>query len=176
MEQEPLIIYDKNTIEFVTVAIQYCKFIENAKYTESQVFVDKTCKLIPLLYLKASMLPEGEFINEELPEIFVTEYDYEYIRMNLAEVIGADDDYLDVFSSEMSYSDMPLNMTISEDLADIYQDVKNFISVYEIGLHETMHDALLICKDSFETFWGQKAVNVMRPLHAVRYREKNEEE
>ena len=176
MENESSIIYDKNTIEFVTVAVQFCDFLENAATSENQKeLIDKLTKIIPLLYLKASMLPAGDFLSDEEPETFVSEYDYEYIRMHLSGLFGANDDYLDVFSPDMPYSDTPVAASISEDLADIYQDIKNFISVYEIGLDETMHSAILICKENFETFWGQKTVNVLRPLHAIKY-DKNQED
>ena len=175
MKNESSIIYDKNTVEFVTVAVQFCDFLENAADETQEELIDKLAKIIPLLYLKASMLPTEELISDEDPETFVSEYDYEYIRMRLSELLGAKDDYLEVFSPDMPYSDTPVTANISEDLADMYQDIKNFISVYEIGFDETMHSAILICKENFETFWGQKAVNVLRPLHAIKY-DKNQEE
>ena len=36
--------------------------------------------------------------------------------------MGDKDDYLDVFVQDMVYSDQPIKKSISEDLADIYQD------------------------------------------------------
>ena len=36
------------------------------------------------------------------------------------------DDYLDVFIQDMVYSDQPITRNISEDLADIYQAIKDF--------------------------------------------------
>ena len=41
--------------------------------------------------------------------------------------MGDKDDYLDVFVQDMVYSDQPIKKSISEDLADIYQDLKDFI-------------------------------------------------
>ena len=32
-----------------------------------------------------------------------------------------------------------------------------------------MNDALVICREHFAEFWGQRLVNVMRALHEVRY-------
>jgi uncharacterized protein (DUF2461 family) len=34
-----------------------------------------------------------------------------------------------------------------------------------------MNDALYVCKVHFFTYWGQKLVNVLRPLHALKSRE-----
>ena len=70
------------------------------------------------------MLPECETIGDEAPETFVTEETYEVLRMNLANILAEKDDYLDVFVSDMKYSDQPITRNISEDLADIYQDIK----------------------------------------------------
>ncbi|MDR2474640.1 MAG: DUF5063 domain-containing protein [Bacteroidales bacterium] len=176
MPDKPLAIYDKNTVEFVTVAFQFCNFIETAGEMTKEALIDKFIKIIPLLYLKATLLPQEENLYDEETETFVTEYGYESVRTNLLEKIGADDDYLEVFSPDIFFSDTPVTASISENLADIYQDVKNFVSVYALGFEETMHSALLVCRENFETFWGQKAVNVLRPLHAVKYGKDTDDE
>jgi hypothetical protein len=54
--------------------------------------------------------------------------------------------------------------------------VRNFVSVYQYGLTEQMNDTLYRCSMNFRTYWGQKLVNVMRPLHELYYREEDEED
>lgn len=169
MKQESQVIFDRNVVEFVTVAAEFCKFLEQAENNKRKSFVDTSLKLLPLLYLKASMLPHCDMMGDEAPENYVTEETYEVLRMNLAGVMGDKDDYLDVFVSDMKYSDQPITRYISEDLADIYQDIKDFIFVFKLGLNETMHDALAICEENFALYWGQKLVNTLRALHEVRY-------
>ena len=56
-------------------------------------------------------------------------------------------------------------------LADIYQPIKDFICVFQLGLEHTMNDSLAICRELFAEFWGQRLVNVMRALHDVKYRQ-----
>ena len=85
-------IFDRNVIEFVTVAAEFCKFVEQAEGSQRKAFVDTTLKLLPLLYLKASMLPPCETIGDEAPETFVTEETYEIVRMNLADILADRDD------------------------------------------------------------------------------------
>ena len=169
MEKYSQVIFDKNTVEFVTVAAEYCGFLERARDMRHHIFVDTALKILPLLYLKASLLPPCEPIGVDEPETFVTEEDYERMRMAVASVLGAQDDYLEVFLPDMAYSDTPIKKCISEDLADIYQDLKDFISVFQLGLNETMNDSLVICKEHFEEYWGQRLVNTMRALHDVKY-------
>ena len=176
MEKESQTIFDKNVIEFVTVAAEFCAFLERAESMKCSTFVDTSLKILPLLYLKASMLPKCETIGEEVLETYVTEEIYEILRINLAELMGDKDDYLDVFVQDMVYSDQPIKKSISEDLADIYQDIKDFIFVFQLGLNETMNDSLAICQENFGMLWGQKLVNTLRALHDVKYSQQDEED
>ena len=135
MKKESLVIFDKNVIEFVTVAAEFCAFLERSENMKRKTFVDTTLKILPLLYLKASMLPKCEVIGDEAPETYVTEEMYEVLRINLADIMAEKDDYLEVFLPDMAYSDQPIKKNISEDLADIYQDIRDFIFVFQLGLN-----------------------------------------
>ena len=75
----------------------------------------------------------------------------------------------------MKYSDQPITKNISEDLADIYQDIRDFIFVFQLGLNETMNDSLAACQEHFALYWGQKLVNTLRALHDVKYIQPDEE-
>ena len=175
MKKESQTIFDKNVVEFVTVAAEFCAFLERAEQMDRGKFVDTVLKILPLLYLKASLLPPCETMGEAAPETYVTEDTYEVLRMNLAGLLGEKDDYLEVFLPDMAYSDQPIRKNISEDLADIYQDIKDFIFVFQLGLNETMNDALAICQENFKLYWGQKLVNTMRALHDVKYNQADDE-
>lgn len=162
-------VYSKNVVEFVTVANQFCLFLEQAPSFSAADFVDKGVKILPLLYLKATMLPKVNREFEDPLEKMVTEEDYLAIREFLEQLLGKSDDYLEVFHPEIKYSDSPIRVKISEDIADIYQDIKDFISVYQIGSNEIMNDALAEVVDSFSEYWGQKLVNVLRALHNLNF-------
>ena len=172
MKKESQVIFDRNVVEFVTVAAEFCKFLEQAETMKR----DTSLKILPLLYLKAAMLPETEIIGDDAPESYVTEETYEVLRINLAGILAEKDDYLDVFIQDMVYSDQPIKKNISEDLADIYQAIKDFIFVFQLGLNETMNDSLAICQEQFKEYWGQTLVNTLRALHDVKYRQSEEDE
>lgn len=164
------IVYSRDTIEFVTVAVQYCGYFESFEDVSEAELIDKLTKLLPLLYLKAALVPETDIINEEEePEITVTEGDYSYISSKLYDVFQNNDAYLEVFLQDMKYSDTPITASISEDLSDIYQDLKNFITIFERGVTDNMNDALYFCIENFKSYWGQKLVNVLRALHSLKY-------
>ena len=92
MKKESQVKFDKNVIEFVTVAAEFCAFLERAESMKRSTFVDTTLKILPLLYLKASMHPKCEMIGDESPETYVTEEIYEVLRINLASILAEKDD------------------------------------------------------------------------------------
>ena len=52
--------YSKEVIEFVTVAKEFCGYLESAQEEERNDFLSKVQKFIPLIYLKGSLLPNCE--------------------------------------------------------------------------------------------------------------------
>ncbi len=163
-------IYSKNTIEFVTVSVEYCSFIERANQQTYPEFVETSLKLLPLLYLKAVLLPSSDSMEyNDRTEEFVSEEIYEYTRQNIERVLGEHDSYLEVFHEDIQYSETPIASNISENLTDIYQDLKNFTSVYSFGNETAMNDALILCNENFASYWGQRLTNALQALHAVRH-------
>ena len=113
MNSKEDIVFSRNTVEFVTVAAEYCAYIEKANEHSRKEFIDTLLKLLPLLYLKAQMLPEDERLSDEDLEDFVTEDSYEVIRMTIFDLLAEKDSYLDVFVADMKYSDTPITKNIS---------------------------------------------------------------
>ena len=161
--------YSKPAIEFVAVATESAAFFENAKSFAKQDFLERTAKLFALIYLKASMLPAIEPVLDEEPEQFVTEPEYELVRRNIETLLGDSDAYLDVFHPDIQLSETPIAMNISEDIADIYQCLKDFSLRYHTGNNDVMNDALAYGVISFREYWGQKLVNCLRAVHSVLY-------
>lgn len=163
------IVYSSTVIDFVTVAVEFCAFLEKEEIVSREKWIDKMLKLLPLMYIKASLLPQTVEINDESPGTFVKEEDYTRVSTTVSSVMGEEDVYLDVFVEDMKYSERPVSAFVSENIADIYQDVRNFVSIYQYGLTDQMNDALFVCKQNFQGYWGQKLINVLRPLHSVLY-------
>jgi hypothetical protein len=171
------LVYSKNVIEFVTVANEYCSFIEKADQFPRKGFLTRIQKIFPLLYLKASLLPSPDMeTSEEEPEKYVTEEDYNYIHDKLIAKLGDADAYQEIYDSSLQYSYIPVEGSISENIADIYQDLKDFILSYRIGTVEVMNDAFIECRNNFEQYWGQKLVNALRAVHYLLYSNTNLEE
>jgi hypothetical protein len=166
--------YNKSVIDFITVAVEFCAFLEKEEVQSRSEWIDSMLKILPLMYLKASLLPETSAINDEDPPTFVKENDYLRVANRVSEIMSDEDTYLDVFVEDMKYSDTPVSAFVSENVADIYQDVRNLVSIYQYELTEQMNDALHACITNFREYWGQKLVNSLRPLHAMKYSESDE--
>ncbi|MDD4754936.1 MAG: DUF5063 domain-containing protein [Prolixibacteraceae bacterium] len=161
------LVYSKNTVEFVTVASEFCSLMENVRNFEFKENMHKMQRMLPLLYLKASMLPKTEKILENELEKYISEMDYNVVQQRWLDLLGENDSYYEVFDPDLQFSGEPVTASISESLTDIYQDLKDFIIAYSIGNEEIMNDALYDCEYHFEDFWGQRLVNVLRAVHMI---------
>ncbi|TDN99875.1 DUF5063 domain-containing protein [Sunxiuqinia elliptica] len=171
MTEESLnpIVYSKNVIEFVTVANEFCNLVEHVGQETTRSFLNKTQKILPLLYLKVSVLEDVNSYEELGLEKFVSEVDYNYLQQKMMNLLGEFDDFQEVFDPGMQFSDEPLSASISECLADIYQDLKDFLMTFRTGDELVMQEALWVCQDNFKNYWGQRLVNSLRAVHNLMY-------
>jgi len=178
MKEEGLnsLVYSKNVIELITVANEFCSFLERSDEMDSTDFLSRLQKMLPLLYLKASLLPDFENDADEELEKYVTEVDYNLIQQKVLRHTGAGDDYQEVFLSGMQFSETALTESIAENVADIYQDMKDLILSFRTLNEEVMELALSESKTNFTQFWGQKLVNCLRAVHNLIYAERNADE
>jgi len=168
MEDANQAIISQNVIEFVTIANEYCNLVEQIFNTEKKDFIERAIKILPLLYVKGMFLPELELISEDLVEKFVTEEEWQTINNDVANILENDNMYIEVFDP-LEESEEAKEVYLSENLADIYQDIKDFISLYHQGTLESMNDAIVECKNYFKQYWGQRAANAIRVLHHLNY-------
>lgn len=173
---ENKLIYSKKSIEFATVVAETCLFLERVTEFTKSDFISKATKLLPLLYLKTSVLDNLDEESNGFLERFVTEADYNYVKNQVADILGPNDSFLEVFHPDMPYSDTPIAALVSENLADIYQELKDFAANFQIGEEEIMTSALILCVETFAEHWGQKLLNALRALHSLHYNDKSDED
>ncbi len=161
------VVYSKNVVEFVTVANEFCGLIEKVNRMPVDLNMRNLQKVMPLLYLKAALLPKTEKRLEEQLEKYVSELDYNVLQQRWLEALGEYDSYYEVFDPDIQFGEEMVTASISESLLDIYQDLKDFLTAYSLGDEEIMNDALYDSVYHFEDFWGQRLVNVLRPVHKL---------
>jgi len=164
-------VYAPAVVDFVTVVAEMCLSLEEAAQYSRVDFTNKMLKMLPMLYLKATMITPPEPVFDDSPEQFVTENEYLYVKEQIEQLLGEDDSYLEVFHPDMPMSDTPVAAFISEDIADIYQEIKDFAMNYQTLNTDVMNDALAECINAFGSHWGQKTLNALRALHNCRYKD-----
>ena len=162
-------VYSRTVIEFVAAANEFCKYSEHAAEIKGGELLRILQRLLPFLYLKASLLPALEPVFEDGNEKFVTEADWEIVFESFRKQFGTADGYLDLTEEKFSDAENVVPASIAENMADIYQDLKDFLLLYQTGTSEVMNDAIWECRMNFENLWGQKLVNSMRAIHRFIY-------
>ncbi len=152
-------VYAKNVVEFVTVGVEYCAFLERAEEKNYSTFVPVLQKLLPFLYLKAAMVNKPLSVCDGQLEVFVNEVEYEKIRSGAAGILRQ---YDEEFTGEEVVS-------VSECLADVYQDMKDFLMNYKSGNEEVMNDAVFTVVENFELYWGKRLLQALAIVHKLTY-------
>ena len=166
MQPEENFLYSPAVLDFVRVSTEYCRCLEQCGDMDRTTFCRTMRALLPMVYLKATMMPdvpEAEGWNE--PQL--TEEDYDFVRHAVARVMADQDDFLDVFVEDFKYSEQPLLCTISENLADVYQMLRELAATFQEEHPEAMTVALYDTMEEFRLQWGQKLLGALRALHEL---------
>ena len=153
------------TKEFIRLCRRYFEYIEKLPDKKISDFWLVMLRMLPEIYSGVSHLPQIEARYSSDVEKFVTEREYNRIFVNVVAFIGALDRFSDF--SDMSHpgSVKVVNASLSEMLTDIYQELKDFVLLYETGTIENMNDAIADCFDTFGQYWGVKLLTATRIIH-----------
>jgi len=165
----------KNALEMVLVANEYCVFMESIDKKNKMSIFDFVHRVVPLMYTKGSLLPD---VTVEYPEAnmrFVTEEQWERLFTLLREKFGEDDEYWIIDPQYINETE-PLKASLSENLSDIYQDMKDFVLLYQKNTIAARQNAVAGCKQLFAEHWGYKTGKIMARLHHLIYSGTDEEE
>ena len=124
-------------------------------------------QILPSIYARVVNMKETEPELEGGGEKFVSEQDWSDIYQKVLHLLGPHNSYLRLAGDqEFDRSDL-VTHTISEDMADIYQDLKDFTSQYRQGVEEIMNDAIWEVMSNFDQYWGVKLLNALGALHQL---------
>ncbi len=160
-------VYGEEVLALVRAANRYCELMEQLEDTGVKELANRLMLLLPSIYKGSIDLPDAEESADENIERFVTEEDWENIHQTLMAKLGQADPYLDTFDPRMMESREAVVSSIAENLADIYQDLKDFLELYATGVEELMASALWELRYTFTNYWGQKLLGSLRALHAI---------
>jgi hypothetical protein len=167
-------IYSKSVLEMFTVANEYSIFIEQAaKYDVADVY-NYLIKVLPLMYLKGAMLPEVIVEYPEANERFVTGEQWQDIFNDLRNKFGSDDTYL--YCEPEGSTDKLHASSLAENIADIYQDMKDFTLLYSKESQAARENAVAEITRLFKIHWGSRAATSLRHIHFLLFGDDLDEE
>ncbi|HTX89542.1 MAG TPA: DUF5063 domain-containing protein [Bacteroidales bacterium] len=163
-------VESRKVLEMVTVSNDFCLFLEKADDYSKQQILEYLQKVLPLIYLKASLLPVIRVEDEDATEHFVTEEQWEDLFNLLRGKLGEEDVYYFIDHHERSSTDA-VKASLAENITDIYQDLKDFILLYQKPLRTFRENAVRDCRELFETRFGFRIVNSHAAIHYLLNRE-----
>lgn len=159
-------------INLTALCAEYCSTLENSASMEKDEMVDALLGYLPKIFYEFHDIDAGESASLEEwgagLSNHLEEEQYESIRMQLAVLFGEDDTYLETFVKDMKYSDTPIATTISENLADIYQPLYDFVVEVRESEGDNLEEAYRVCREDFKDYWSQTLCNVLRALNALK--------
>ncbi|MCD6367237.1 MAG: DUF5063 domain-containing protein [Bacteroidales bacterium] len=160
------IVYHKDIIEFITVAKEYIALLDFPEETNKRTVIFNAHKILPLLYLKASLLPDIPETFNEGNERFCSEELYDTVQ-NKIHLLLKSNDYDVLINYDSQNLDEQEWIKLSEIFADIFQSLYDFLNLYRIGNEEMMSDALYECQNDFKMLWGKKSLQLIESLHRM---------
>ncbi len=159
-------VFNKSVLEVLTISNELCLLIDNSdKYEKSEV-LNILHRLLPLLYLKASLLKTVPASNPDAVERFVTEEQYELVYQSLKKLLSTDDLFYVIQKKEIA-----VKASLAEYLTDVYQDMKDFLMLYQKPSISAKENAINECVSLFEKNWGLKLLTVLQAMHILVYPE-----
>ncbi len=159
-------VYSRKVLEMLTVANEYCLFLEKAEAYSAEELLNFLQKISPLIYLKGSLLPETGVEDEDATEHYVSEEQWEHLFNLLHNKFGDRDLFFFVDRQEKSHND-PVKGSLAECFTDIYQDLKDFLLLYQNPLKSFKANAVRDCKRLFESRFGYKLTVVQPVIHCL---------
>jgi len=150
---------------FVTQARAFCLLVESEKIENSWVFAHTCLSQLLRLYDAALYLPEVE-ASVSATFARVDNGATEQLRKQLGQRL-ARDYYWEVFEPLEMDKPEALVGSLSDDLADIWGELKSGLAAADGTDPSSLNDAVWCWRFSFETHWGHHAAGAINALHAL---------
>ncbi|MCK5856527.1 MAG: DUF5063 domain-containing protein [Bacteroidales bacterium] len=158
-------------LEMIRIAHEFNVFSEDIAKKETKDIISFYQKVLPLMYIKASLLPDIEVSDESANERYVAEEHWEKIYMHLKEKFAKADEYW-----ELDENNDSIKVSLSEKLADVYQDTKDFVVLFQKNQMAAKENAVFEMKRLFKVHWGPRSISALNHLHIVSYQNEIEKE
>ena len=148
--------------EFVETAGHYCSLIEGHRQYPVREFLKRVRKLLPVLYSQALRLPDVESTHDKNYRD-ITHEQWREMFDRLREFLGPLDQYWVIFDPIMKDVEDPVVSSLSDDLADIWRDLRNGLMHWDSVAGSP--DIVWEWHFSFHGHWSDHAVDALRSIN-----------
>jgi hypothetical protein len=160
-------VYSEELLALVRAANEAATFLESFPGDAGRTFITGAVRSLSTVYSAMLRVGDTEPVFESAGEPTVTEQDWSGIYQRVARVLGPYNEFLrPAEEGEFDRSEL-VTHTVSEDLADVYQEIRDFIAIYSRGMEEEMNDAAWELKSRFTEHWGKKLLRSLARLHEL---------
>ena len=140
---------------FAEIVRRYCAWAESAS-ADAHTEMQTAQKLLAELHFFVLALPDNEFGDDVELEDVTTEQ-WKAVRDKFANLPV--DGYWTVFDPSQVEENETVFALLSDDLADIYRDIKYGLVLFDAG---HISEASWECKFNFNTHWGRHLLNAQK--------------
>lgn len=159
------IIKSKEFNDFYKIALDFCAFIENRQPGTKVDFMQGTRHHLLKLYSTALQLQwVGLQSNTEFDER-LQDADIKPLRDSISQRLEGSQFYWHVFDPTDEENRTPVCGDLVDDLGDIYKDLKNAITLFNLGKSGCKENALWNFKFLFEKHWDDHCINALSAIH-----------
>ncbi len=161
-------ITDRESVgEFRRVASEYCALIERRNKTDAVSLLQEAYLLLPELTLTAAKLP-----TIDRCDVFKNDAHEKYWKKtseSLRKKLGKHDAYWIVFDPQHPEEDEPIYVSLADDLADIYYELKGGLGTWSKADASTRRDIVFSWRLMYEIHWGMHLARAFRAIHSLLY-------
>jgi uncharacterized protein DUF5063 len=155
--------HDDAVQRFAAAAERYCDLIESDWRPRRETLFTELAGALADLYIAALALPDAVNDSDDLPDDRLTHEAWRTAFFPFAEALSANDFYYTVSPfKESRRKPKALGGSLSDDLGDIYRDVKEGLLLRDDGFSA---DAVWHWRFNFWSHWGAHAVDALRIIH-----------
>ena len=148
---------------FVELVRKYLALIDGLPGLTAHQFLAECAILLPQLYSSAQQLPDMELPDDDPLE--GKEGSIEPPMGNIMNLLGKYDFYSEVFDPIVDQQG--IRASLSDDLSDIYTDLKRPLQKYDSGEEPNQRIAVWEWKFHLKIHWGHHLVDALRPIHSL---------
>lgn len=147
---------------FIALVREYLRIVETCDTSTPHHFLVRCAVLLPQIYAAGIQLPDVNLSDKEIP---FDQRKFDSPMRRIGTLLGKYDEYAEVFDPVI---DRELLVThLSDDLADIYGDLREPLDIYDQGAESERSEATWRWKFNLQGHGGDHLVDSLRPIHRL---------